>query len=335
MKTAAVTGAASGIGRRAVERLIDAGWSVWAIDRSAEGLQAHAQVLRAGERLHSVVCDVSSAESVAAAFRKIASRTQQLDALICSAGILRVGRMEEACVEDIDAMLNVNVKGPWLCGRAALTLLRQGAHVEAPSRIVIVGSIGGIRPKAGAGFYGASKAAIHVVAGVMAVELAPSGVTVNVVAPGTVNTPMVAAAVQGGTRTDYRPSGESPLGRVAEPDDVVDVIEFFLSDAARQRRGVAGGWRNARSVHQEVAGLFARESAEPARRCAVPSRRRHRRADSGPAHSVANELHVEEAGLPLQGSADSLPRFCLAASGLHSYNSSSLDSRYCWPLTDP
>lgn len=249
LKTAAVTGAASGIGRRTVERLIDAGWSVWAMDLCADALAAQARALGAGDRLRTLTCDVASAESTAAAFAAVARDTPRLDALVCSAGILRVGAMEEATTQDVDAMFDVNVKGPWLCVRAALPMLRHGASTEKPSRVVIVGSIGGIRPKAGAGFYAASKAAIHVAAGVMAVELAPSGVTVNVVAPGTVDTPMVEAAVKANAASGYRPSGESPLGRVAQPDDVVDVIEFFLGEAARYVNGavlpVDGGTRAA------------------------------------------------------------------------------------------
>ncbi len=249
MKFAAVTGAASGIGRRTVERLIAAGWSVWALDLSHDTLAAHALALGAGDRLRFHECDVTSADSTRTAFEALTRETSRLDALVCSAGILRVGSMEEATEADLDLMLDVNVKGPWLGIRAALPLLRTGANTSTPSRVVIVGSIGGIRPKAGAGFYGASKAAVHVIAGVMAVELAPSGITVNVVAPGTVNTPMIEAAVKVRTASGYKPSGVSPLGRVAQPDDVVDVIEFFLSDAARYVNGavlpVDGGTRAA------------------------------------------------------------------------------------------
>lgn len=248
MKIAAVTGAASGIGQRTVERLLEAGWVVWAMDSSHDAMAAQARTLNVGERLRFLECDVTNAASTCTAFETVAKQTERIDALVCSAGILRVGSMEEASESDVDLMLQVNVKGPWLSVRAALALLRSGASTANPSRVVIVGSIGGIRPKAGAGFYGASKAAVHVIAGVMAVELAPSGVTVNVVAPGTVNTPMVDAAVRS---SGYKPSGDSPLGRVAQPDDVVDVIEFFLSDSARYVNGVVlpadGGTRAAYS----------------------------------------------------------------------------------------
>ena len=249
MKTAIVTGAASGIGRRTVERLIDAGWSVWALDLSIESLEKQASTLGAGGRLKVHNCDVSSPESTSVAFAAVAKAVRNVDALICSAGVLRIGSMEESESADVDLMFDVNVKGPWLCVCAALPMLRMDASTTMPSRVVIVGSISGIRPKAGAGFYGASKAAVHVIAGVMAVELAPSGILVNVVAPGTVDTPMIEAARKVHTASGYQPSGESPLGRIAQPDDVVDVIEFFLGDAAKYVTGtvlpVDGGTRAA------------------------------------------------------------------------------------------
>jgi len=246
-KTAVVTGGASGIGRRTVERLLDDGWTVWALDLSESTLAEQARTLDAGDRLHFHACDVTRPQSIQAAFAAIGQHTPKLDALICSAGVLHVGSLEDQPLDQVDRMLNVNVKGPWLCVREALPLLRKDSSCADPSRVVFVGSIGGIRPKAGTGFYGASKAAVHVLAGVLAVELAPSGVIVNVVAPGTVATPMV--ELLGKTTSAYKPSGDSPLGRIAQPDDIADVILFFLSDAAKYVNGtvlpVDGGTRAA------------------------------------------------------------------------------------------
>lgn len=248
-RTAVVTGAASGIGQRTVERLIEEGWSVWALDLSVETLAEHAKKLNVGARLQVQKCDVSKPESVRAAFAAVAGKATKVDALICSAGVIRIGSLEESTPEDVDLMLGVNLKGPWLCAREALPLLRKDSTTTDPARVVIVGSIGGIRPKVGTGFYAASKAALHVIAGILAVELAPGGVVVNVVAPGTVATPMVEALSKTNTTSAYKPSGESPLGRIAQPDDVVDVIKFFLSDAAKYVNGtvlaVDGGTRAA------------------------------------------------------------------------------------------
>jgi NAD(P)-dependent dehydrogenase (short-subunit alcohol dehydrogenase family) len=151
--------------------------------------------------------------------------------------------------QQVDLMFGVHVKGPWLTIRESLPLLRKDSSVADPARVVIVGSVGGIRPKVGSGFYSATKAAAHVLAGIYAVELASSGVIVNAVAPGTVDTPMVAGMAKAGSSSTYKPSGDSPLGRIAQPDDIADVILFFLSDAARYVNGtvlpVDGGTRAA------------------------------------------------------------------------------------------
>ncbi|KRB49107.1 hypothetical protein ASE04_18140 [Rhizobium sp. Root708] len=249
-KIAVVTGGTSGIGRRTVERLLNEGWSVWSLGRSEQLLQQQRDDYQHTGGFRYALCDVADAASVASAFAEIARSVEGIDALVCSAGINITGSMEEMTPEDADRLIGVNVKGPWLCSRAALPLLRKRATPSNPARIVILGSIGGMRPKAGAGVYSATKAAVHVLAGVMAVEFAPSGVTVNAVAPGTTRTPMIETAQKNASATSgFKLSGASPLGRIGEVDDVVDVIDFFLSDASKYVNGavlpVDGGTRAA------------------------------------------------------------------------------------------
>ena len=146
-------------------------------------------------------------------------------------------------------MMGVNVKGPWLMVRESVHLLKKNSTPDSPTRVVFVGSISGIRPKVGAGFYGASKAALHVLTGVLAVELAADGILVNAVAPGTVDTPMISAATKTGAAATYKPSGESPLGRIATVDDVANVILLFLDNSTKYVTGtvlpVDGGTRAA------------------------------------------------------------------------------------------
>ena len=124
MKIAAVTGAASGIGQRTVEKLLEEGWTVWALDLVHDVLAAQAETLNVGERFRYLECDVSDAASTRTAFEIVSRETGRLDALVCSAGVLRVGLMEDASESDFDLMLHVNVKGPWLTVRAALALVR-------------------------------------------------------------------------------------------------------------------------------------------------------------------------------------------------------------------
>lgn len=244
IKTAIVTGGGSGIGRCTVERMLKEGWAVWSLDLADQSPLPG--------RFTSLRCDVTDPNSVKAALAAVGKEIKHLDALICSAGVLRIGSLEDHTPEQVDLMLGVHVKGPWNMVRESLPLLREGSTVADPARVVFVGSIASIRPKVGTGLYAAAKSAQSVMAGIFAVELGPSGITVNTVAPGSVDTPMLrnaTAAASSDPKSSYKASGVSPLGRIAMPDDVADVIMFFLSDAAKYVSGtvlpVDGGTRAA------------------------------------------------------------------------------------------
>ena len=245
-RAAVVTGGASGLGRRTVQRLLAEGWQVWSFDVSAQAL---AQQAEQDTGVRTVTCNVTDLDSVVAAFNAVRRDASQIDALVCSAGVFRTGTLESHTPADVDALLAVNIKGAWLTVVTALPLLRAGATTSAPSRVVLMGSISGIRPKAGSGMYGATKAALHVMAGVFAVELAPSGVVVNVIAPGPVDTPMHHAAMQRTGDSNYTDSGLAPLGRIASMDDIADAVLMLLGPSAKFINGVVlpvdGGTRAA------------------------------------------------------------------------------------------
>jgi NAD(P)-dependent dehydrogenase (short-subunit alcohol dehydrogenase family) len=245
-KKAVVTGASLGIGRATVELLLESGWQVWGLDLD------HPKVLPGSSAYRHRICDISCPHSIAVAFQQIRAETDGIDALVCNAGVTLIGELQTIELDDVDKMYQVNLRGHWLTIRAATGLLQHGASVEDPSRVVIVGSIAGIRPKVGNGFYSAFKQALHTISGIYAVELAPLGITVNTVAPGTVDTRMSReaaqkAAVESGSR--FRVSGPSPLGRIASPGDVANAIKFFLEDGSRYINGtvlpVDGGTRAA------------------------------------------------------------------------------------------
>ena len=234
-KTAAITGAASGIGQAASRRLLEAGWTVFGLDVAQARLDSVAAEFSAClGRFRPIRCDVADAASVIAAF---AGMGASLNALVCCAGVLRTGLMEDMSIEDFDLVLNINTRGTFLCAQQALPLLRAGATADNPSRVVLLSSVAALRPKIVSGAYAASKAAVSQLCRVMAAEWAPSGVLVNALAPGTVDTPMVRAVSDPIASKGYRPSGVSPVGRIAQPDDVVDVMMFLLSDAARYVAG--------------------------------------------------------------------------------------------------
>ena len=227
-KTIAITGAASGIGKAATRRLAAQGWEVFALDVAR---------IAVAPNVTPLVCDVSDAASVATAFDRIAARAPKLDALICCAGILRIGPMAEMAVEEFDRVFAINTRGTWLCAKAAFPLLQAAAQPDQPARVVFLSSVAALRPKVSSGAYAASKAAVSHLTRVIAVEWAEHGILVNALAPGTVDTPMVQAVSDPAKAGRYRPSGASPIGRIATADDIVDVIGFLLSDAARYVTG--------------------------------------------------------------------------------------------------
>ena len=138
-RIAAITGAASGIGQAATARLLNDGWTVYGLDINQPAAQPQYQ-----DRFKSVKCDVSSAASVTAAF---AAMGPTLNALICCAGVLRTGLMENMSIEDFDLVLNINTRGTFLSAQKALPLLRAGVTPENPSRVILLSSLAALRPK--------------------------------------------------------------------------------------------------------------------------------------------------------------------------------------------
>jgi NAD(P)-dependent dehydrogenase (short-subunit alcohol dehydrogenase family) len=227
-RTVAITGAASGIGKAAARRLATQGWEVFALDVAP---------IATAPNVTPLACDVSDTSSVTTAFDRIAARAPKLGALICCAGILRIGPLAEMAVEEFDRVFAINTRGTWLCAKAAFPLLKAAAQPGTPARVVFLSSVAALRPKISSGAYAASKAAVSQLTRVIGVEWAEHGILVNALAPGTVDTPMIRAVSDPAKAGRYRPSGASPVGRIASPDDVVDVIGFLLSDAARYITG--------------------------------------------------------------------------------------------------
>jgi NAD(P)-dependent dehydrogenase (short-subunit alcohol dehydrogenase family) len=96
------------------------------------------------------------------AVETVAHEAGGLHAAVCAAGVVKVGELEHSPVEDVDLMLDVNVKATWLVIREAIPWLRKVATDRDPARVVVLGSIAGIRPKVAGGIYAATKAALHV-----------------------------------------------------------------------------------------------------------------------------------------------------------------------------
>jgi NAD(P)-dependent dehydrogenase (short-subunit alcohol dehydrogenase family) len=227
---AAITGAASGIGRGVVRRLLAEGWTVVALDLSESGLGTlKGELAEYGPRIETAVADVRSEESLEAAFRAIGERHGRLNGFVASAGLLRTGGLDLMETRDFDDLFAVNVRGLWLSTKLAMPLLKTAGAKGDIARVVLLASIAGLRHKIDSGAYAATKAAVIALTKVWAVESAAAGVLVNAIAPATVDTPMVAPYLNPGSNTRYRTSGTSPIGRIAQPEDMAAVISFLLS----------------------------------------------------------------------------------------------------------
>lgn len=206
--TVLVTGSSSGIGAAIARRLAADGWAVTGLDRTP--------LVDAPHLANQVQADLSDPLALAALAPTLAGH----HALVHAAGIMRTGRLDEAEVSDGDVMWAIHVR--------ALTLLLQALcpGMIAGGRVVAIGSRTS-RGAAGKGQYAATKAAMVGLVRSYAAELAPRGITANVVAPAATATPLL---VQGDRAAV--PPVLPPIGRYIEPDEVAGLVAFLLSPQA-------------------------------------------------------------------------------------------------------
>jgi NAD(P)-dependent dehydrogenase (short-subunit alcohol dehydrogenase family) len=229
-RTAVVTGAGgpAGIGRVTARVLAEQGWHLALVDINAEGLSGVAAELReAGHSdLLEVPADIAAESSVADAFDQIDAGLPPVVGLVNLAGIACPTALHECDLKEFERVMAVNVTGSFLMLRAAAPrMIAQGA-----GRIVNTSSItafdgGGTFSK---GVYATAKAAVIGMCRGGARELGPHGITVNVLAPGPVDT-----EIMGGRLTEDRKSSMSagiPLGRVGQPEEIAATVAFLLSD---------------------------------------------------------------------------------------------------------
>ena len=178
-----ITGGASGIGAATTRALLKEGHRVAVTGRDAERLAAFAASAGAGERLLTIAGDTSDDADVAAAVRQVVERWGRLDTVIANAGFSLPGTLEDHEPQAMRAMVLTNVLGPALLVREALPHLR-----ESKGRIVVVGSVAGIRNTPG-NLYSVTKWAAHALVENVRLLVAKDGVGVTLIAPGVVETP--------------------------------------------------------------------------------------------------------------------------------------------------
>jgi len=223
-RIAVVTGASRGIGRSIALALAAGGAKIVAADISLEGCEALvAELAKSGTEGLAVQCNVAVAED---AERLIAAATEKfgrVDILVNNAGITRDGLLMRMKDEEWDAVLNVNLKGAFVCTRAASKVMSKQRY----GRIINIASIVGQMGNAGQANYCASKAGLIGLTKSVARELARRNVTANAVAPGFIATDMTEALPE---KARQELAAQIPMERLGSADDIANAVLFLASD---------------------------------------------------------------------------------------------------------
>ncbi len=236
---AAVTGAGSGIGRGVAGALAASGARVVANDVDAEGLDETLELVRvAGSEGIASVGDVRRREDVRRIVDDAVSVFGGLDVMVANAAVGIYADLAEMSDEDLDRVLDVNLKGALTSAQHAIPALR----ARGGGSIVFVTSVQAYATLRGCVAYGAAKAGLVAATRALAVELGADGIRVNAVAPGTIDTPMLARDLESMNSADAvgfldRVRGANALGRIGTVEEIGDVVAFLVSDAARYVTG--------------------------------------------------------------------------------------------------
>lgn len=235
-KTALVFGGARGIGAASVRRLAKDGFDVafTYVSRADSASELASSIQAAGRKVIAIQADSANPDAISEAVRTAVDELGPLDVVVVNAGILRINTVEAVALEELDLMIDVNIRGVFLAIQAAVAQMKDGG------RVVTIGSNTAKR----SGFQGSSvyqftKAAVAAMVKGLALDLAPRQITVNNVQPGPTNTDMNTGSIE--FLTD-----RSPLKRVADPAEIAELVSYLAGPGSSYMTGssltIDGGW---------------------------------------------------------------------------------------------
>ena len=238
-QTAIITGAARGIGKAIAQRLAKEGMNIVISDiMHEEAIKTAAEIEKSGVRVLAVKTDVSSAKDAEELIKQTMSAFGAVDILINNAGVTRDNLSIRMGESDWDLVLNINLKGTFLCSQYAAREMMKKRY----GRIVNMASISGIMGTAGQANYASSKAGVIALTKSMARELGGRNITINAVAPGFILTEMT-EKLPANVKEAY--IAQIALKRAGTPEDVAAAVHFLISPAAQYITGtvlnVSGG----------------------------------------------------------------------------------------------
>ena len=238
-KTVVVTGGSRGIGEMIAAGFLANGAKVIISSRKADACDATVERLKAeyGGDIYAIPADLSSLEGVEYLASEIAKKESSVDVLINNAGAAWGAPLDEFPEIGWDKVMDINVKGVFFLTQKMLPLLRKSVRVDAPARVINIGSIDGIHtPTMPTYSYSASKAAVKHMTKVLGATLAGEQILVNAIAPGPFPTWMLSTGVGLGGETEEADWSEvakmSPSGRVGAPSDIAGLSIFLASKAS-------------------------------------------------------------------------------------------------------
>lgn len=231
-KTAIVTGGAKGIGRACARRFLEQGARVVIADVDEKAGNAAEKAMSELGDVQFVHCDVGDRLSVRNLMAATLESFNAVDILVNNAGIIHGEDFLDISEEDFDRVMRVNLKGAFLCGQAAARqMVDQIGHGRAPGSIINMSSINAQVAIPNQVPYSVSKGGIQQLTKVMALSLAPHGIRVNAIGPGSINTDIL-AAVNDDAAAKNRILSRTPMGRIGEASEIASIAAFLASDDA-------------------------------------------------------------------------------------------------------